>query len=136
MPHTANLSQYKQFFVHLLHLRHIKTIPIWEKAQGTFNVPYAFLFSLAVLVQTFSVLPLLFSFGFSFYAPARSVPAVISMPVSSICFFASRCIRFGFLFISFTTVYIGRPGYLPALAHQRCTLRFYLCFDNQAIRHD
>jgi len=31
---------------------------------------------------------------------------------------------------------IGRPGYLPALAHQRCTLRFYPCFYNQAIRHD
>ena len=30
----------------------------------------------------------------------------------------------------------GRPGYLPALAHQRCTLRFYLCFYNQAIWHD
>ena len=26
------------------------------------------------------------------------------MPISSICFFASRCIRFGFLLISFTTV--------------------------------
>ena len=30
-------------------------------------------------------------------------------------------------------IYIGRPGYLPALAHQRCTLRFYLCVYNQAI---
>jgi len=33
-------------------------------------------------------------------------------------------------------IYIGRPGYLPALVHQRCTLRFYLCFYNQAIWHD
>ena len=33
-------------------------------------------------------------------------------------------------------IYIGRPGYLPALVHQRCTLRFYLCVYNQAIWHD
>ena len=32
------------------------------------------------------------------------VAILVPMPVSSICFFAERCIRFGFLFISFTTV--------------------------------
>ena len=34
----------------------------------------------------------------------KMVGSNVSMPVSSICFFASRCIRFGFLLKSFTTV--------------------------------
>ena len=73
---------------------------------------YAFFFSsFAVSVQTFAVLPPLFSFGFSLYAPACSVPAVISMPVEILfqcqfpvsVFFAARCICFciSFIFIQF-----------------------------------
>lgn len=62
-----------------------------KSIRGT-NAPYAFLFSFAVSIQTFAVDPLLFSRGFSPYAPACSVPVVTSTPAEILfqcLFFAS-----------------------------------------------